>query len=76
MRTTVGYSLNIIVKKKKTLGNRYLVILSIGLYIEFIQAPASWPIYGTTVKGFAPRSHFKSRFDRILIKNYHAMCSL
>ena len=43
MRTTVGYSLNIIVKKKKkTLGNRYLVILSIGIYIEFIQAPASW----------------------------------
>lgn len=54
MRTTVGYSLNIIVKKKKTLGNRYLVILSIGLYIEFIQAPASWPIYGITVKGLHP----------------------
>lgn len=53
MRTTVGYSLNIIVKKK-TLGNRYLVILSIGLYIEFIQAPASWPIYGITVKGLHP----------------------
>ena len=76
MRTTVGYSLNIIVKKK-TLGKRYLVILSIGLYIEFIQAPASWPIYGITVKArFAPRIHFKSRFDCILIKNYHAMCSL
>lgn len=53
MRTTVGYSLNIIVKKK-TLGNRYLVILSIGLYIKFIQAPASWPIYGITVKGLHP----------------------
>lgn len=53
MRTTVGYSLNIIVKKK-TPGNRYLVILSIGLYIEFIQAPASWPIYGITVKGLHP----------------------
>ena len=53
MRTTVGYSLNIIVKKK-TLGNRYVVILSIGLYIEFIQAPASWPIYGITVKGLHP----------------------
>ena len=53
MRTTVGYSLNIIVKKK-TLGNRYLVILSIELYIEFIQAPASWPIYGITVKGLHP----------------------
>lgn len=53
MRTTVGYSLNIIVKKK-TLGNRYLVILSTGLYIEFIQAPASWPIYGITVKGLHP----------------------
>lgn len=53
MRTTVGYSLNVIVKKK-TLGNRYLVILSIGLYIEFIQAPASWPIYGITVKGLHP----------------------
>ena len=53
MRTTVGYSLNIIVKKK-TLGNRYLVILSIGLYIEFIQAPTSWPIYGITVKGLHP----------------------
>ena len=49
----MGYSLNIIVKKK-TLGNRYLVILSIGLYIEFIQAPASWPIYGITVKGLHP----------------------
>ena len=53
MRTTVGYRLNIIVSKK-TWEQVPVVILSIGLYIKFIQAPASWPIYGITVKGLHP----------------------
>ena len=53
MRATVGYRLNIIVSKK-TWEQLPVVILSIGLYIEFIQAPASWPIYGITVKGLHP----------------------
>ena len=53
MRTTVGYRLNIIVSKK-TWEQVPVVILSIGLYIKFIQAPASWPFYGITVKGLHP----------------------
>ena len=49
----MGYRLNIIVSKK-TWEQVPVVILSIGLYIKFIQAPASWPIYGITVKGLHP----------------------
>ena len=75
MRTTVGYSLNIIVKKKnpweQVPGNPIHWVI-----YRIHTGPSQLAYLWYNCERFAPRIHFKSRFDRILIKNYHAMCSL
>ena len=75
MKTTVRYSLNIIVSKNTwelVPGNpiHWVIIIS----NSYRPQPAAYLWYNC--ERFAPRSHFKSRFDHILIKNYHALCSL
>ena len=74
MRTTVGYSLNIIVSKntwEQVPGNPIHWVI-----YQIHTVPSQLAYLWYNCERFEPRSHFKSRFDRILIKNYHAVCSL